>query len=288
MKLRLITEVFNKPSLDGIETEQNGDTFTYSFSSEIRGDEVTYNVFIIRNKSVYDLERDLGVEVSSRTIPNIEKYGNQVEIILEGDDDYSKTGFGNQFEVYSKLIASIHHYVNEYVPIALKFSGYEPDMDLVYNRMIKMANKTWPEHAYVPISEKNYVRKEVHEALMQNIDYKEHVEAALKEREKLLRTNKEHKKEELIKKRELIKQADNNLKVREKLRATDDAVKDTAGEVYYLHRYGTREVTLSQDHDGKRKLFGINVDEFTDAVLNGRPLDHSKIENYDSPLLDFD
>ncbi len=179
MKLNLITEVFNKPSLDGISIEEYGFKTNYSFEIQVKDKLYRYDVTIRKEKEPIDYVSEvssvfdnINPEAFNKLESILNNYSAACSIYLQANSNYEKTGLRNEFEVYQKLISAVHHYVKSKKPIALEFYGYTSDMDLVYHRMIKMANKTWPEDSYIPIRSDKFIRKEIHELLLNNEDYK--------------------------------------------------------------------------------------------------------------------
>ena len=204
------------------------------------------------------------------------EYGGIAEITLEADGDYNKTGEQNEFEVYPKLISSVHHYVKEKKPAALKFYGFVQDMDLVYDRMIKMGNKTWPEDTYIPFSEQLYVRKEIHEELMENETYAETFAYGNEKRENNLKKAREYKNNKRNEIRQKI-EYERDLERAKQLEGQE--IQDTAGNVYKIFRYRKHEVILYKGERSNNILFAIPRDDFNATAFNGKPLDANKIED---------
>lgn len=177
MKLTQINEVFEKPSLDGVEIKGDHGSHIYNFHDKGK----KYSVRIYGNSTEY-----MHIEDSHRKIfaGFKEKYGekmgrNPVEMgaiylsveRFDGDQNgsFSETGLGNQWFVYGKLIACVQHYVEKNKPILLAFSGASTSMDLVYDKFIKMSQRLYPQDAYVPYTDDTYVRKEI-AAVLPNSD----------------------------------------------------------------------------------------------------------------------
>ena len=262
MKLNLILEVFNKPSMDGIEiTQQDNDT-GYSFQLKVNGITHNYEVLIYQLEPLQEYLEDNGVYYTPKN-----KYGNVVSISLQMDDDHKKTNLNNQFEVYPKLISCIHHYVKQNKPALLKFSGYTPDMELVYDRMLRMANKLWPEDSYVPVSEYAFIRKEIHEELMNDEEYKHFYSDGVIRRKQELKTNRAYKDEERKQKLEEKRYQEDLDKV-DKLYGKD--LPATDGNTYKLYRYSRDKVIVYQEGEGNN--LSISRKSFNETILNGKPL----------------
>lgn len=173
MKLNIISEVFQKPSMDGVDVRVNkkGNLLdkSYTFSDTVGSETVQYVVTITefaRTKILHWIVEYAPDLELFKLDGKLSKLGGPVaDISLESDNSFDLTGFGNQFYVYSKLVSCIHHHVVERNPIALSFSGFTADMDLAYDRLIKMGNKTWPEHKFIPFGTDTYISAPTYELL---------------------------------------------------------------------------------------------------------------------------
>ncbi len=170
MKLSLISEVFQTPSMDGVETRysmyHSSDTIALAQYAFYDG-EIAYKINI--NASNYgsavetifnlsNIDPELVDTMYDTVLNQIKSLGGLPAYIdFEADGSYAKTGFGNEFFVYSKVIACVHDFVVKTKPIILRFSGYTSDMDRVYDRFVKMGNRMWPEYKYIPVSSEVYV-----------------------------------------------------------------------------------------------------------------------------------
>lgn len=205
MKLSIISEVFQKPSMDGIEVDsidlrsQTVTTYTfYASHPESASMLVGYTVEIrtMDYSRLFDLT-NIPIDFHD-TIRGIG--GEPIFISLESSvGSHSKTGFNNEFYVYGKLMSSMHDYVVKNKPIALKFLGYTDDMNLVYDRLIKMANKTWPEYEYVPVSDDVYLFKPVYSLVKDDGEFSRAYLSAIGFRDKSLvkfRKNKLREKQQ--------------------------------------------------------------------------------------------
>lgn len=173
MKLNIISEVFQKPSMDGVDVRVNkkGNLLdkSYIFSDTVGSETVQYVVTITefaRTKILHWIVEYAPDLELFKLDGKLSKLGGPIaDISLESDNSFDLTGFGNQFYVYSKLVSCIHHHVVERNPIALSFSGFTADMDLAYDRLIKMGNKTWPEHKFIPFGPDIYISAPTYELL---------------------------------------------------------------------------------------------------------------------------
>lgn len=204
MKLSIISEVFQRPSLDDVDVKidkywdsEHISSAIYTFSDFAGDSEVKYKVEI--NSSTYkslaerildqvtgevsdDLMSDLTYELANAG-------GLPVYVTFQANNSYEKTGFSNEFYVYSKVIACLHDFVWRTKPIALKFSGYSTDMDRVYDRFIKMANKMWPEYRYIPINTDTYVSESAFAVLKSTVpNFDSYYEYNISKRDTKLKT----------------------------------------------------------------------------------------------------
>ena len=64
---------------------------------------------------------------------------------------YSKTGAGNAPSVYRFLMSSVQDFfLNKLQPSIVKFHGYTPDMNLIYDIVMKKFNEKYKNITYVP------------------------------------------------------------------------------------------------------------------------------------------
>ncbi len=227
MKLSLISEVFQTPSMDGVRSDidmYSDNTriasATYTFYDSPKGERIEYELKILTNRYAYLADKIFGFEKLKpeqyqELLAKMEEIGgNPAYIDFEADESYDKTGHNNEFFVYSKVIACIHDFVSRSRPVALKFSGYTSDMDRIYDRFIKMGNRIWPEHTYVPISPDVYVTKQLL-AVLQNIPgFAEWYDYQIEQRNKRLDTalhSKKRERSQNIRNREIDKIVNNNI-----------------------------------------------------------------------------
>ena len=166
MRLQQINEVFDKPNLDGVNVSGDSYVTEYTFLDPNSTERIIYKVRI-RNNSGYafkefmenqfdEMEPDDVVDIKHK----LKRFGSGVLIEFTAGTEYSKTGLNNEFFVYGKLIACVYDYVKKNKPIFLKFSGATDDMDLVYNRFLKLGNRANPADVYVPFNDEMHVRKD--------------------------------------------------------------------------------------------------------------------------------
>ncbi len=273
MKLNLITEVFDKPSLKDISIKEIRNKTIYTFEVLINGSKYPYEVTMEReDKAINYIEILLNKILDDKHEQVLKNYSEQVGIYLSMSGTHAKTKMGREFEVYQKLISAVHHYVKNYKPVALEFSGYSDDMDLVYHRMVKMANKTWPEDSYVPISTSQFIRKEVHDFLLNDEDYQYLIQSGMRGIQPALDRAKRHKIREKINKQ--INKERNAIE--EKITEIGDRVPDTEGNKYIVHRYDLKETTLYRIDD--TGLYVMDSDKFKEALFNNKPLDRNLIQ----------
>lgn len=166
MKLSLISEVFQKPSMDGVETRYSmyhDSDLTASAEYMFFDDDNKYKVNITTASYDSVIETMIGYSnidpsMYDDIMAKIRGAGGlPCYIALDANGSYAKTGFNNEFYVYGKVISCVHDFVVKNKPIAIKFSGYTSDMDRVYDRFVKMGNKLWPEYRYIPVSGELYL-----------------------------------------------------------------------------------------------------------------------------------
>ena len=178
MKIQLLLEVFDKPSMDGVQiVYETRTSCDYKFIDPSIGDDTIYKVSIYSEIG--------GVERSIADVPGIgTKYPEAIELLkgytgtasiflsasVKGDDSsYSKTKLNNQWFVYSKLLACISHYVTTRKPMMLKFSGASQDMDLVYDKFIKMSGRLDPANKHEHLTGEYYIRSDVKTMLQEKL-----------------------------------------------------------------------------------------------------------------------
>lgn len=269
MKLSLISEVFQKPSMDGVESDYDiySDntriaSATYTFSDSPKGEDVQYEIKILTDRYSHVLDNIFGFgkiesSVYDSILDKIKSIGGQpVRISLEADESYNKTGFNNEFYVYGKVIACIHDFMAKSKPVCLIFSGYTSDMDRVYDRLMKVNNKMWPEYAYIPISPSMYALRRVFDVLNEVPEFKEWYDYNINLKNTKLNAALDSKKRERSKNLQ-------NAKI-------DKVVSDNIGKVistnsgceYTIHSIRNDAVILTTNNDNARKrseLYGETV-----------------------------
>lgn len=193
MKLFQINEVFDRPSMDGVIIDNHGSSNIYYKFTDNNVD-VTYIVKMYMNEFQYTSLPSKYAAFTEEISKMYPKYIDAVSIFFvytndEGNESYNLSKLGNQWFVYGKLIACLNDYISKYKPIVLKFSGANQNMDLVYDRFIKMSKKIYPQDAYVPITASMYIREEVFDILPKD----EEIESELRSREEKLKNIKKHK-----------------------------------------------------------------------------------------------
>lgn len=170
MKLVQINEVFEKPSLDGVDITSSGRSVAYRFADE--HDQYKVEIFSFPYKRFKIDARHMEIlddYAEGYTNPNTGQPSQIATIYMivdskdaiENDKEFEETGHGNQWFVYGKLIACVQHYIQEYKPLILSFSGATGGMDLVYDKFIRMSQKLYPDDAYVPYVMNSFIRKEI-------------------------------------------------------------------------------------------------------------------------------
>jgi hypothetical protein len=170
MKLQIINEVFERPSMDGIEYHGNDTHGFYKFRDQ--GTEYDVEIFL-RPRSLWNaMDSEARERVDDEQVQQLgEAIGNVTAATVyltwsrEGvaSGRYGKSGMRNQWFVYGKLIASMEHFIKKHYPTFLMFSGADDDMELVYDRFIKMSGRYDPANAYIHYNRDVYVRQDVKE-----------------------------------------------------------------------------------------------------------------------------
>lgn len=175
MKLQLISEVFDKPSLDGVEVSDISSRWETGFMYEFAVGDGIYTVRVVDYSPQEDTE--IYQYLASVHIDDSESRKNAINSLLkypvatvdlqwrlkdepESAGTYSPSGLGNEFIIYSKLIACVSHYVENFEPIGFQFSGYTEDMDLVYDKLMKFTSK-WMKYKFIRITSDSYIRSDI-------------------------------------------------------------------------------------------------------------------------------
>ncbi len=170
MKLRVISELFDRLSLDDVSFSMDGKNYSYEFSSNGMDYEVVFDYENDMSSSFgdsYDDEYDESDYVLISDIPYIEtlsklKVGNVYSIELRANQSPTATGMNNPQIVYSKMLACILDFLtreaksSRSLPI-LRFSGLEGDMDVIYDRLLQRMNRQYPKFSYSPYVDEVYI-----------------------------------------------------------------------------------------------------------------------------------
>lgn len=173
MKIQLLLEVFDNPSLDGVKVSKDDKSSHYEFTDPAMPD-MLYEVSIYvtsvypLSDAVNELADEMGdpesfkAEVNQYVVDNKLTGISKISLTCrdtspnedgndwwgEENNPYEKTGLGNNYFVYGKLVACCADYVKKNRPALLHFSGDSNDMNLVYDRMIRMSSRLDPQNSY--------------------------------------------------------------------------------------------------------------------------------------------
>lgn len=172
MKIELINEIFDRPTLDNVQVlhKPNG-VSAYGFKDALAKNERARNtVYVVRIKPLHGPNGikppmiryvQKHAETNEELRNAIADLGPLVSIDLEANKDNDRTNFGNQYYVYGKLIACVWDYIKKNRPIGLFVMGVDSDMDVIYNKLVKLGSKMDPNNAYVLFGQDNYMRKDI-------------------------------------------------------------------------------------------------------------------------------
>lgn len=167
MKLKLITEVFDQLSLDGVTV--NGEIYSYIDPS-------------LPNSPVYKVTIDHGTDSMifanqiRKAVGSIICYSlyltahpsdNRERFI---GSEFNLTNLNNSFFVYGKMLACFVDYCKKNgLPHFIEFYGMDDTMELAYDKLLKLVGRKYPELAFVPYSIDDdsglYIRKAVLDSL---------------------------------------------------------------------------------------------------------------------------
>lgn len=163
MKLKLITEVFDQLSLDGVTV--NGETYSYKDPS-------------LPNSPVYKVTIDYGTDSMifanqlRKSLGSILCYSLYLTASNEGGwkSEFNLTKLNNSFFVYGKMLACFIDYCRKNgLPHFIEFYGMDDTMELAYDKLLKLVGRKYPELAFVPYSIDDdsglYIRKAVLDSL---------------------------------------------------------------------------------------------------------------------------
>ena len=172
MRLKIISEVFNAQYTSDITEISDLGRISYEFKDEQMGaNSPIYTVSI----DIEDIdEEDIGelipvperlenkfkkfkkkeiAEVTLKWRKPGEKSSSSMQAAQHAIDSFKPSNLGNQYRVYSKMLACLEQYTRDYgSPLFVEFTGSDDKMDLVYERMLKQQAKRNPKLAYVPYS----------------------------------------------------------------------------------------------------------------------------------------
>lgn len=159
MKLKLISEVFRQPSLEGIKIKKERHYNNFDYNFQLNGIEyyVSINELYQHNLLDYIASFIKDEQIARGVIADI----SLTFLDKEGQDSFDLTNAGNPFAVYNKLIACILHYTEEIGPVGFDFYGFNRAQDLMYDKLFKYLSKLYPEYQYIRLSNRYYIRKDV-------------------------------------------------------------------------------------------------------------------------------
>jgi len=171
MKLTVINEVFDKPSLEGVDIREVDNTFEYRFDDTNNGYEyqVTIYYYTVENMEESESEHAMDDVLDTEALKDHMKIYDVImaNINLEAKSPKQRfgspqlTGVGNQWFVYGKMLACVQHFIGEYKPAFLEFEGANSYMDLMYDKLMKLMNKMYPSDSYTHFRSSFYIRKEL-------------------------------------------------------------------------------------------------------------------------------
>ena len=165
-----MNEVFTL-SMDGIKSDVSEYASNYEFKDPST-ENATYKVVIYRYTNdnsfgSYSLNRlnNLEKEILDKGI-HFKGYDGIGEVSLlinsKGKSLYNRSGLGNSYYVYSKMLSCIHDFVSKFQPLFLEFTGADNGMNLLYDKMIRMSNKEFPEYGFTYYKEDYYIRSDIY------------------------------------------------------------------------------------------------------------------------------
>jgi hypothetical protein len=152
--LELFDKSFNDDAMDGVAVSNSFKTVTYSFSHantrrEIgSNDSITYSVVI---KAIPAISGDRTVQAIIGQITNTQLPGNILtkyvyDLSLKHNTighEYKLTGLGNANFVYGKMLACFFDFIDKHgVPALVNFTAANPNMNLVYVKLLKFIERT--------------------------------------------------------------------------------------------------------------------------------------------------
>ena len=164
MRFKKFVEVFSL-SMDGVESEITPYSSIYKFKDENVGVNYLITIYNTTNDSELNAIKDNLIKSDI----DVKEYGGVGGVYLSHHsdtelslDDFSRSGLGNHWYVYGKLLSCVQDYVKRDNPLLLKFSGTDSGMDLVYDKMIRMSNKQFPEYSFTYYKGDYYIRSAVY------------------------------------------------------------------------------------------------------------------------------
>lgn len=172
MKLKLINEIFDRPTMAGVQVLEKPSGSVYAFKDPTAKSELAkHTIYIVKIKPLHGPD-DVGPPPMIRYVRKHAENNKElknilaglsplISIDLEANKDNDRTNYGNQYYVYGKLIACVWDYIKKNKPIGLFAMGVDSDMDIIYDKLIKLGSKIDPANAYVLFGQDNYIRKDV-------------------------------------------------------------------------------------------------------------------------------
>lgn len=289
-----INEVFDRPSMDGVNIDDSGrGTAAYDFKDENIGKKYIVKIYgkgiddaLTFSSVLGDDDDDMqSLDKYSIFLNDIKtQYPNSVgtavihlsSIDNDGNESFRLTNAGNQWLVYSKLIACLNDYMNKYKPITLKFSGASKSMDLIYDRFIKMSKKTYPEHSYVPLSNDVYIRKEMFEM----IEDEKSIQSSLASREARLKNIRKDKNKS--RRRNLRKLDESVMSILEQYQINEVFDRPSMDGVTITDNFGFGEVMYDFDDEDNFMTYNVamlNIDHLEYTIPN-LPEEHESVLEY--------
>lgn len=226
MRLKVLSELFNKNYTTDIEEKRDRGSVAYEFKDEELGqDSPLYTVRIYTSEveeDDIDSENESAIEIFDRLVQKVRKVelaevslqwrapGEKTpsslnDAVRQAELSYSPSNLGNHFRIYPKMIACLNQYIADFgLPTFLGFTGSDPKMELLYTRMMRQQAKQDPKLAYVPFN--NFLDGQVgiyiHMPVAQSIK-------SSKLNTRLEREQQRHDKKLALIKQELKKQSQN-------------------------------------------------------------------------------
>ncbi len=164
MRLRLICEIFDELSMDGVEVVRES-MFNSDFKfRDPRFEDIEYIVNIYREPE--EPENDFEDYVVKTFGSEFSYYRNKLVTdslyLKTNQHGFSFTKAGNPVFVYTKLLACIKYFWSKAGrPMFLSFSGSHSAMDVVYSRLLNRAAKLDDTFRFVPYNDELFIRGDI-------------------------------------------------------------------------------------------------------------------------------